>query len=217
MPKRIVVEKGDCSLSIGAQNGGQAWDKVWNAPDNQALRAVREPFTLAVGDEVVVPDVETKTVTVATGKSHTFVVKRPKARVRVRLLSRDAEGKEKAVSGASCHFLVKDRPEVTTSSDGDGWCEAVVPARAKEVRLVVDGTKERPVARWKLAAGALAPSESHEGASARLANLGYAVPGQDPLACLPFALRAFQEDTKLEVTGELDDATADALAKRHGV
>lgn len=217
MPSRHVVKRGDCSLSIGAARGGQRWDDVWNAPDNQALRAEREPFTLSPGDEVSVPDVEAKTVAVATGTSHTFVLKLPKARLRVRLLSRDAEGKAQGVSGANCHFAVKDGPEVTATSDGDGWCEVAVPARAKEVRLVVDGTEGRPVARWRLEVGALPPAKSDEGAAARLANLGYAVPGQEPLACLPFALRAFQEDAKLKVTGELDDATADELRKQHGV
>jgi hypothetical protein len=216
MPKRRVVEKGDCALSIGAEFGGQSWEKVWNAPENQELRAEREPFTLAPGDKLVVPDVVTKKVTVATGQTHKFVITLPKARVRVRLLAPSSDGME-GVSGTACRFQVKGVPEVTTTTDADGWCEAVVPARAKEVVLAVEGGEDRPAVRWKLAVGALGPAKSDEGAAARLANLGYAVPGEDPIACLPFAMRAFQEDAKLEVTGELDDATADALRERHGV
>ena len=217
MPKRHTVKLGDCSLSVAAENGAQKWKAVWDAPENKALRAKRDdPFTLSPGDELVIPDVTPKKVAVATGQTHTFVVTRPKARVRVRLMSRALDGAEKATSGASCSIKVGDtNTKVTT--DGEGWCEAVVPAQATQALLTVEGAKDRPAARWTLALGALRPAKEREGAAARLANLGYGVAGEDPLACLPYALRAFQEDAKLTVTGELDAATMDALRPRHGV
>ncbi len=144
------------------------------------------------------------------------MVKRPWAHLRVRLIQRDAQGKDQPVAGAACKVVVDDQT-IAVTTDGDGWADAKVPPLTRAATLTVEAAKDHPAMGWSLLVGELAPADDPRGAADRLANLGYAVAGEDPVACLPYALRAFQEDAQLQVTGELDQATADALAKQHGI
>ena len=212
-----TIAVGDCTLSVAVASGFTDWEVVWNHADNETLRDVRDsPFCLAEGDQLAIPDLSPKTFTFATGAKYKIVIKRPWAHLRVRLIRRDGDGKDQPVAGAACKMVVGDQTiEVTT--DCDGWADAKVPPKTRAATLTVAAAKDHPALGWSLMVGELAPADDPRGAADRLANLGYGAPGEDPVACLPYALRAFQEDAELEVTGELDDATTDALAKQHGI
>ena len=214
-----TIALGDCTLSVAVASGFTDWQLVWNHADNESLRDARDsPFCLAEGDQLAVPDLAPKEVTLATGAKYKFVVERPWAHLRVRLLQRDRDddAKDQPLAGAACKLVVGDQTiEITT--DGDGWADAKVPPLTRAATLTVAAGKDHPAIGWSLMVGELAPADDPRGAADRLANLGYGAPGEDAVACLPYALRAFQEDAQLTVTGELDDATVDALAKQHGI
>jgi hypothetical protein len=218
MATRHTIALGDCTLSVAASNGFTDWESIWNHADNADLKKLRpSPFCLRPDDELVLPELRPKVMSVPTGARHKFVVKRPKAHLRLRIVLRDKDGKDQPVSGAACQLELPDDVIVDATTDGDGWADAQVPPQTLSAVLTVAATADRPAMGWSLQVGALMPADDPRGAADRLANLGYGAPGEDPVACLPFALRAFQEDAALTVTGELDDATAQALTKRHGI
>ncbi len=73
-----VVEQGECLATIAARHG-YAWQTVYNAPENAALRRRRpNPNVLYPGDVVEIPEKRPVEARVATGRQHTFKVPREK-------------------------------------------------------------------------------------------------------------------------------------------
>ncbi len=218
MPTSVTLLDGDCALSLSAARGFADWSTVWNSPPNQALHDTRKsPFVLAAGDVISVPDLPLKTVNGATDTSHRFVLKRVWARIHVRFLQRNRDGTEAPIAGATCKVTVGG-VEAMTSTNGDGWIDVKVVPNARTATVMVDGESNvRPPFAWQLSVGSLLPLTTRQGALNRLANLGYAAPGENVEQCLSFAVRAFQDESGLESTGEFDSATCDQLEARHGI
>jgi hypothetical protein len=147
-----------------------------------------------------------------TGKHHKLVVNVPKRKVRVRVLDAHREPMKnlpyKLDTGARVY---------EGQSNGDGVVEKMVPAEVEQATLSI-GDVTVP-----LLLGHLNPCDDTEddGVSAlqaRLKNLGYQ-PGRIDGSLGPrtrAALRRFQSDQNLDVTGEADDATTKALLDNHG-
>ncbi len=103
-------------------------------------------------------------------------------------------------------------------TDGGGHLSLDVPLHAREVRLefVESGLV------FSLLLGHMDPITQPSGVRARLANLGYGgLEGRDFAetwddVLLVEAICAFQRDQHLETTGEMDDATRDALRSTYG-
>jgi hypothetical protein len=217
MPTDYAIDAGDCTMSVAAEAGYHDWKPVWNAPENQALRESRKsPFVLLPGDTVTVPDPRLKTVERPEMALHRFVLKTLRARLRVRLLQRHADGTQAALAGASCHVTI-DEVVTDATSDSDGWVEVKLDPAARAAELKVDKTQTNPPLGWHISLGTLLPDTETSGAVNRLINLGYRALAEDSQVYLPYAIRAFQEDAGIEVTGELDDATKSELAKRHAI
>jgi hypothetical protein len=217
MPGRHRVAQGECILSITAKYWFSEWKPVWNDAANSELRKKRgEPTILQAGDVVVLPDQPPKTWPVATGTHHRIVVPRVHAALRIQILDID----ETPIANAA-YELSFGEATLTGETDGEGWLEHQVPATEQDflLALSMDGGSPSEGARyeWELKAGHLDPIDLPRGISQRLANLGY-WPTEHQLArkILPYALRAFQEDHGLEVTGELNDETKDKLKEVHG-
>src|ERR1022692_4895855 len=84
MPTEHVVAEGEHIAGIAQQHGFLSWKPIWDDPGNGDLKAQRgSPAVLAPGDRLVIPDLPKQTVTLATGKTHTFRVARPTLKVRV--------------------------------------------------------------------------------------------------------------------------------------
>jgi Putative peptidoglycan binding domain len=217
MPTAHVIASGECTLSIAADTGFLDWKPIWNATENEELRQSRKsPFALLPGDTLTIPDVKTKMTQHPTDAVHRFVVKRLRATLRVRLLQRDSKGEEIVIAGASCHLKI-DTKVTDATTDGAGWLEVVIEPTAGEAELKVDKAKDHPALAWHLTLGTVLPDTETQGALNRLANLGYQAPGEAPEAYLPYAIRAFQEDAGIAVTGDIDEATMSELAKRHAI
>jgi N-acetylmuramoyl-L-alanine amidase len=209
--KHIVVD-GDCIQSIAAQYGFADGSDIWNDPQNASLKQLRgDGNQLHPGDKVSISKPKPKEFNLATGKRHKVVVPRPKRLIRLRFL--DEEGKP--MSGDYV-FKAGDL-ERTGALDGDGVLEQKIPADITRAEVTI-GQLRRTILIGHLNPLSDTDDNGTSGAQARLVNLGYAtgeIDGQQgPMT--QAALREFQADHDLDVTGELDDDTIAKLNDEHG-
>jgi hypothetical protein len=209
--KHIVVD-GDCIQSIAAQYGFEDGSDIWNDPQNASLKQLRgDGNQLHPGDKVFIPKLKPKEFTLATGKRHRIVVPRPKRLIRLRFLDEDGE----PMSG---DYVFKGGDlERKGSLDGDGVLEQKIPADVTPAEVTI-GELTRVVLIGHLNPLSDTDDDGVSGAQSRLVNLGYVtgdIDGQlGPMT--QAALREFQADHGLDVTGELDDDTVAKLADEHG-
>lgn len=208
MPTRHVVQKGEYLSKIAAGYGYSDWKAIWNAPENGALREKRKsPNVLYEGDVIIVPDQVPGAVTVQTGRSHRFVLRRGELYLRLQLA--DVDGTP--LQNLPCMLEVEgERFSLTT--DGDGKIEQRISSTAEHGRLVY-GDRE-----VELRIGHLDPVEEVSGAQARLNNLGYDAGTPETADDPQFrsAVEEFQCEHKVPVTGLLDTATMAKLRTVHG-
>ena len=200
-----VVRDGDCIASIAAQSG-HFWETIWNDPANEELKeARRDPNVLYPGDRVTIPAVEQKQEGGETEMRHRFVRRGEPCRLLLHLTD-DGE----AMANEAYTIDVQDQ-QLTGTTDADGRLEVFVPAQATSAILHI---RDRE---YQLNIGYLNPTAALSGVRGRLNNLGYAAGdgGEEMDDLLASALRQFQADNDLEVTGEADAATRDRLEEQH--
>ena len=84
MPHKHIVKQGECLSLIARRYGFANYRTVYDHADNAELRELRpNPNVLSPGDVVVIPDKDTKTESVATGKFHRFEVATPAKALRI--------------------------------------------------------------------------------------------------------------------------------------
>jgi hypothetical protein len=242
MPVDYRARTGDCISSVAA-TFGVAWATIWDHPNNADLKKKRkDPNILKEGDVVHVPDRRQKEVAAATGQVHSFVLKRAKAKVRLRVVEEPRPASKPQKAGPRPDRKnpttedpepdktpLEDRPrkdlayvlEIGTltyegKTGSDGYLEHEIPEGARSGRLILDpGTPNETVVPLNL--GHLDPVDEVSGVKQRLANLTFPCgTGDEATPELAAALRAFQAKHGLDVTGEIDDATRNALREAHG-
>jgi hypothetical protein len=208
-------------VSIAARYG-VAWQDVWNHPRNATLRRTRDPSVLRAGDVVTIPD-QGPAQRVSRGGTHRFRFQPPLATIRLSLAEETAPTSDDqgstggAVPAGTAYRLEAGGHEATGTTDGEGGLEAEVPVHATDARLILEPGTERERVVY-LAIGHLDPLDVVGGAKQRLRNLGYGITEttDEPNPTFTAVLRSFQRDQGLEETGELDDATRNALRGAHG-
>jgi N-acetylmuramoyl-L-alanine amidase len=209
MSERHTVEQGETMASIASAFGFLNFETLWNDPENAELKKLRrDPQVLFPGDVVVIPDKEGKKAAINAGTNHTFRVTRKALNVRVALL--DLKRRPRANVDVSVGV---EGEESRKKTDGDGKIEVPVKASTRKVGLLA------PEGELSLAVGVLDPVDQVSGWQARLQNLGYflgEVGDESNVDESNFALRLFQADEGLGVTGEADDATRGKLVEVHG-
>jgi N-acetylmuramoyl-L-alanine amidase len=208
-----IVCPGDCLASIAHRFGFTDPQVIYNDPENQDLRALRpNPNLLFPGDVVVIPKPPVLKMSLPTGKRHVVVVPTARRTIHVRVL--DAAGEPMASEA----FTIEAGPrKYEGTSDGDGVVKQTISAAVTSATLTIGDVT------LALAVGHLNPladtdDDGVSGAQARLRNLGYRPGAIDGVlgSKTRAALRLYQEDHGLEVTGELTDETLAALADDHG-
>jgi hypothetical protein len=241
-----TARQGDCISSIAHQNGlfwKNVWNHAKNR-HLKALRA--NPNVLQAGDLVFLPNKAVKQEDGETEKLHRFLLKGVPAKLRIRLTrepdSQTEEPTETIETGRGGKDLIIKRqwPEqesveeepcanvpyvlqidgqvvIEDETDEDGYLEASIPPDAQEGKLIVEGgtPQERIIS---LNLGHLDPIETIVGTKQRLFNLGFESGPIDDTETteLREALRQFQETQGLEINGELNDETKEALQTSHG-
>ncbi len=197
-----VAQQGDCITNI-ADRYGLTWQKIWNRPENSEIKSQRkDPNVLYPGDSIFVPELEPRVETRATDKSHKFVKKGTPAKLDLRLMIED-----KPRAGVPYRLEI-DGMVKSGTTDGGGHVKETLPPGAQHGKLYVGTGATQDV--YELEFGAVDPIDTPEGFAGRLKDLGY---GTDDM---PEAIRAFQKKKNLEITGEVNDATRDALKSEFG-
>ena len=122
----------------------------------------------------------------------------PRKDVPYRLILVDAEGAE--------------LPDREGTTDGDGFLIEPIPPTALRGEIWLG--KGEDGESWPVEFGYVRPEHESEGVKSRLANLGYSF-DPDDADQYSEALRAFQYDCELPVTGVADDATTTKLTQWH--
>jgi peptidoglycan hydrolase-like protein with peptidoglycan-binding domain len=201
-----IVEQGDCLASIAAKYKWQ-WQTLWNHPQNAALRQKRKnPNVLYPGDVVNIPDKSTKTQDCATGEKHVFQTSGATTLFKVRLLE-DGQPRQNV-----SYTLQVDQLTFTGTTDSQGTVVHKIPAAASQATLMT------PEDTLTFELGKLDPIEEDSGISHRLRNLGllHADETSESEDMVSEAVREFQQQQGLPVTGEVDDMTRQKLAQAHG-
>jgi hypothetical protein len=207
---RHKVEQGDCISSI-ARRYGLFWRTVWDHAENADLQQRRQdPNLLLPGDEVFIPDVQTREQSGATETRHKFRKKGEPAKLIIRLL-RAGE----PVANEQYILDIDGVPKTGTTS-AEGRLEQPIPPDASAGRLQV-GTGDS-MQELLLDLGSLDPVTEISGIQARLNNLGFDCGAVDGIAGprTRAALAAFQETYQLQVTRDTDLATQDRLRELYG-
>lgn len=203
-----VVQAGDCLSSI-AEAHGFHWRTVWEHDRNAELRRARgNPNVLYPGDRVWIPEPRQVEQACAVNETHRFTVKGVPAKLRIRFL----EGGEPRAREA--YILLVDGVPRRGRLDADGVLEESISPLARAASILFDGDRD-PLS---LALGWLPPIDTVAGVQARLGNLGFDAGPADGLLGprTRRALRRFQRRAALEISGEPDAPTIQALQTRHG-
>lgn len=209
-----VVKAGE-GLSEIAERHGFFWRTLWEHPDNDELREVREtPEVLLPGDRVTIPTLRARDATVATDKRHTFRRKGVPAKVIVNVI--DPQGRP--LEGKRYEIEIGAQRETGRTGEG-GRVQHWVACTERSLRLRV--WPDEPSLPWTLlfeiSLGHLDPVDTLRGVRDRLRNLGYPCPrGDDPLdAETCSAIARFQASVDLPATGDLDATTKACLVEAH--
>jgi hypothetical protein len=157
-----VVRQGDHLPKIATAHGHGDYAEIWDAPENAELRQTRDPCVLAPGDQVQIPPKQSLSRPVATGKKNTFILKRPK--IKLRLVLRDAS--DQPIADAACS-LTCNGATFKLQSDADGRIEQDIPVETDTCMLKCCDEE------LELRVGYLDPIEQPSGWRGRLNNLGY--------------------------------------------
>ncbi len=128
-----------------------------------------------------------------------------------------AKEEEEPIANAPYIFEVDGVRVDEGNTDGNGCIQIPLAPDAKEGRIIVNkGKPEERVITLDL--GAMDPVDEPSGVRKRLLNLGYLCQPDGPADSedLQAALRKFQQDKGLNVTGRIDDPTKNKLKELHG-
>lgn len=210
MPQ-YTVNQGDCIMSI-AEAYGFFWETIWNHPDNAGLKQLREDLNILFpGDIVVIPEKTPRIATAPTDQLNKFVKKSVRVQVRLRLLDLKRQPR------ASVDYIATvDGINSSGQSDGDGYI--TISARPDSQQLKLKVTEGAKTDEYTLPLGSIDPIDELSGVQQRLTNLGYPCGSEQgtPGELTRAAIRAFQKEMNLNLTGELDDATRQKLEQFHG-
>jgi hypothetical protein len=215
-----TVKQGEHLSSIAAQYGFADWKKIWNSPENADLTQQREnPNVLYPGDELFIPDKETKDVSKPTDNQHKFEVPSVPLMLRIKL----SKSYSQPIANTPCDLIV-DVNTAKLTSDGSGLIEQKISRTAANATLIVHDkitvqAKDVPVdITIPIQIGYLDPVDQTSGQVARLANLGYY--REDPSAFdqdeFNSAVEEFQCEQSLTVDGICGPQTQAKLKSVHG-
>lgn len=203
-----TVKRGDTIVQIARKYGFRSITPIWEHVGNAELRSKRpNPYVLSQGDQLFVPDKESEEFSCETDRRHVFRVRNLTQWLDQKLLDED----NRPLSGKR-YELKAGGKTYQGETGGDGRLRVKLPIDATSGDLKLWLT-ESETYEWTLDIGHLEPVETVFGVKGHLSNLGYDC-GEvnDTLDdAARNALRHFQADNSLPLTGEIDDATRNKL------
>jgi N-acetylmuramoyl-L-alanine amidase len=210
------VKQGECLSSLAKKYGFADYMTIYDHPNNAELKAKRQnPNVVFPDDEIYIPDFELREVDAATERKHRFQLIGNKTVFRI--VVKDGDGEP----FASVRYELKIEKETYEgTTDQNGKLEQKIPADARKGALILFSDEEderKVIGMFSLDLGHLDPVEEITGVQSRLNNLGYGCGRVDGVAGRKTgeALRAFQAENGLPVTGEADRSTREKLRLLH--
>ncbi len=201
-----TVSTGESIVSI-AKSYGFFWQTLWNHGQNAALKSLRKnPNVLLEGDEVFIPDKVLKHESRATEQKHKFKRKGEPVKLKLQLM---LMGEPRANED---YVIDIEGKLINGKTDGQGKLEQFIPGDARSGSITLRGGAEV----YPLRIGDLDPVDTISGVQQRLNNAGFDCGGEDGELGehTREALREYQAQNKLKVTGEADAATKAKLTER---
>ncbi len=208
-----VVKQGDYLRRLAHERGFQP-DVVWEHAANKDLRERRDnPEILAPGDILYVPAPDALAHPIEPASVNRYRAKRERAPVNLKLMNGTAP-----LANARCRVIGAAAAPIDASTDGDGMLSLEAPLHVPSLRLEFADAGLT----FTVKLGHIDPITEVSGVRQRLTNLGFAgLDGDDfddgwddPRVI--YSLKVFQREQGLDVTGEMSDATRDALRRLHG-
>jgi hypothetical protein len=213
---RIHIVRRNEHLSQIASRFGVSAAEVWDHPRNGDLRRRRrDPNVLAPGDVLLIPKPPRRDpVRIAhKGSTHFTLPPEPTVTVTIRLRDEHGEFRGEAFDVRLRGARPEDPPLCEGTTGGSGEVVFDVPVSIHEVVLRVPGRSYATV----VYVGGLDPAATESGIRARLRHLGFLRPSRPGLEAQAFedAVRRFQAEQGLAVTGRMDADTAARLQDEH--
>ena len=128
------VKQGE-HIQLIAKRFGVPWKKIWDDPENQALKDSRKtPDILYPGDTVFIPDKESNDESIATGQRYRFRVKQ--AAQKLRLYLNDDFGEP--LAGVTYRLWIPGGETIQKVLGDDGIIEEDIPVKAQSLKLTLD-------------------------------------------------------------------------------
>lgn len=206
------VHEGDCLNRI-AYLEGFAPDTLLKLSENEGLQRRRDSHNVLDPDEdkVFVPDKRIGEVSKAVDQRHRFKRRAVPSILKVRLTRQDGRPREDVPWLLDIAGVVK-----SGVTGADGLIVQTIPPDASEGKLTVG--RQPQLRTFTVRISHLTPAEDSRGALARLRQLGFLDAHEDPDEYqLRRAVEFFQRrwGKGLTATGDLDQATRDALELAH--
>ena len=132
-----IVAQGDYLSKIARTHGFASYLTIWDAPENKGLKDKRKnPNILFPGDELFIPDKETKEESCLTESRHKFELQGEK--LMLRLAIKDL--KNHPLQGNECTLTIEtDSTDLVTKSDGTIQKEIPEPHKVSNGQLLDKG------------------------------------------------------------------------------
>src|SRR5216117_2469351 len=113
-----TVAQGESIASIALSYGFFDWQKIYNLPENASLKQKRpQPEILFPGDEVFVPDLETKEYSKPTDQKHKFKLKQGQP-TKLKIIVKNE--KDEALSNKPYTLTLDDSLVFKGTTNGEG-------------------------------------------------------------------------------------------------
>jgi len=205
---KYTAKQGDCISSIAFKYGFSP-GTLWNDRKNRELKDERkDPNVLLAGDVVYVREKEEREESCAVDQRHRFRRKGVPEKLVVQF-------KRQGELRADEEFVLDIDGSVSEGrTDGAGKVEVAIPPNARRGTITFREAGDK----YNLELGDLDPVTELAGVQGRLRNLGFYAGETDGESspALEDAIRSFQGEQGLEVTGEADDDTRGKLEDVYG-
>jgi hypothetical protein len=218
MPYHTVAQ-GEYLSGIAKHYGFSSYKAIWDHTENASLKKKRQnPNVIFPGDRLFIPEKREKQETRATGKTHRFVLKAEK--LKLRLVLEDLY--EKPIGNAQCELRVENEV-FRLVTDGKGKFEKdIAPGVHSAVLILKDPQSPLSEVIIPIKIGHMDPVDEESGQKARLNNLGYLAgpldgkQEEEKTWVFLSAVEEFQCDHDLAVDGKCGPATQAKLKQVHG-
>lgn len=217
MAKTHTVVQGETLARIARQYKFGSAMNLYNHPANAEFRKLRpNPDLIFPGDEVTIPDVDTKPLTISTGRQHVFCLKRETEKLKLKLQNKRGKSlQDKKI------LLTLAGEKIEAIIGTDGVLEVDLP-KGDEKEAILDvymnPDSEEPTHRFELQLGHLDPVETLSGVQARCNMLGFDCGVADGVmgAKTRTGVKAFQKANGLDVDGVPGPKTKAKLQEVYG-